>query len=183
MYLKRLSKKVIAFSAVVVVVSILLGSLEADGASLYGWDFVVTRIISCLLGVFLIIKLDLLKEVGFRKSGLLKGILLGLPLLVLGIASAAFTNAGKIESHAFLGIPHALLFTFGMLLVGLMEEIIYRGLVLNNMLRHWGKDSRGVWKSVLAAAAIFGLAHLPNIFFAPAGTVAEIGRASCRERV
>lgn len=47
---------------------------------------------------------------------------------------------------------------FGYLLVALPEELLFRGIIQNMLQQRWGKT----WATLLAAAVIFGLAHLNN---------------------
>lgn len=56
-----------------------------------------------------------------------------------------------------------LLYTLMYVSVGLIEEILIRGLVLPLMLRQWGAAKGGVYKAVLVSSAIFGLAHMANL--------------------
>ncbi len=56
-----------------------------------------------------------------------------------------------------------LLYTLVYVSVGLIEEILIRGLMLPLMLRQWGAAKGGVYKAVLVSSAIFGLAHLANL--------------------
>lgn len=171
MHIKNFSQRIIAFSAVIVLFDTLIGAIEIDGNPLSGVDFLATRLASCFLGIYLIIKLDLWATAGLSRSRFWNGILLGIPLLVMGFASGVISNLGQLSGYVFLGVPNLLFFTVGMFLVGLAEEIVYRGLILNNMLKHWGHTYQGVWKSIFVSAAIFGIAHLPNMFFAPILTV------------
>lgn len=169
--LKRFSNKVIPFSIVIVLVDTLIGSIEMDGHPLSGWDFIGVRIVACLLGIYLIKKLALWSSAGFRKDGFCKGVFLGIPLIALGFASGVISNIEQWSDYSFLGYSSLLFFTVGMFFVGLAEEIVYRGLLLNNMLDKWGTTQRGCWKSIFVSAAIFGIAHLPNLFFSPILTV------------
>lgn len=50
------------------------------------------------------------------------------------------------------------------LFVGLYEEIVFRGLILSLVLKHWGQTKRGVYFSVIFSSAAFGLMHLINLF-------------------
>ena len=50
------------------------------------------------------------------------------------------------------------------LLVGLFEEIAFRGVILYTFLHLWGDTHRGVLKSVFISSLLFGMGHLASIF-------------------
>ncbi|GKX65698.1 CPBP family intramembrane glutamic endopeptidase [Inconstantimicrobium mannanitabidum] len=50
------------------------------------------------------------------------------------------------------------------LFVGLYEEIVFRGLILSLVLKHWGETKKGVYFSVIFSSSAFGLMHLINLF-------------------
>lgn len=50
---------------------------------------------------------------------------------------------------------------------GLMEEIMFRGLVLLAMVFAWGPTKKGLTKAVLLSSLLFGLIHLLNIVELP----------------
>lgn len=50
------------------------------------------------------------------------------------------------------------------LVVGLVEEILFRGVVLYALVRVWGKTNRGIVRSILVAAFLFGVFHLLQAF-------------------
>ena len=56
-----------------------------------------------------------------------------------------------------------LLFVVSMLVVGLMEEMMFRGVVAETMLEHFGTDTKGVFKAALLSGTFFGLIHLVNL--------------------
>jgi membrane protease YdiL (CAAX protease family) len=46
------------------------------------------------------------------------------------------------------------------ILVGTVEEILFRGFVLYSLVRVWGKTKRGLTAAVLVSAFLFGIVHL-----------------------
>jgi membrane protease YdiL (CAAX protease family) len=53
----------------------------------------------------------------------------------------------------------------------LLEELLYRALLLTAMLLAWGHTKRGVIKSVVLSSFLFGATHLINIILRPVGVV------------
>ncbi len=52
----------------------------------------------------------------------------------------------------------------GCFLVGLCEEFLCRGWLLNEFLERYGDNKKGIWYSIIISGIIFGLMHLGNIF-------------------
>ena len=50
-----------------------------------------------------------------------------------------------------------------MMMVGVFEEFLFRGIIAGTLLWHFGMTSRGVWKAVALSGALFGCAHLINL--------------------
>jgi len=171
MHIKQFSKNILAFSVAISLICTLLWAIDIDDNPLSGWDFLVTRLATSLFVVYLIKKLGLWSMAGFRRNRFWYGILLGIPLIIMGFSSGIISNIEQFDSYSFLGIPNLLSFTVSMFFVGFAEEVVFRGLLLNNMMEKWGSTYGGVWKSIFVSAAIFGIVHLSNIFIAPIITV------------
>lgn len=52
----------------------------------------------------------------------------------------------------------------GCLLVGICEEFLCRGWLLNEFLERYGDTKKGIWYSIIISGVIFGLMHIGNIF-------------------
>lgn len=46
---------------------------------------------------------------------------------------------------------------------GLLEEYVWRGIILNGFLSVWGKTTKGIYISILMSSACFGLCHYTNL--------------------
>lgn len=157
-------KKPVLFAAIATVIAMLIWAVELDGDAIGGPDMVATHILTSAIALFLMSILSILPTAGFRKKGLLHGLLLGIPFYVLGIASALFSNWGiDLAAIREISLPSVLLFTLYMFMVGLGEEVLFRGLLLNNFLVAWGDTKEGMVKAVWVSAAIFGAVHLLNV--------------------
>jgi len=114
----------------------------------------------------------------FSTQGWLKGVFwLGLPLLFFAVLSA-FGSYTSTEGHenvnpAFISL---IFFSAYMLLIGIFEEFLCRGVILNSMLKKWGDSKNGMIKAVIWSSLIFGLAHLVNLFGAPDMVIATISQ-------
>lgn len=160
------------FAALCTLAAMILWMIEFDDDPIGGFDMVLSHGLTTALTLLLMASLSLLSKAGFGRKGLGRGLLLGIPFYLLGIASALFSNPGIDFSALFhAGASSWLLFLLSMGMVGLAEETLFRGLILNNFLRNWGGTRKGVFRAVWVSAAIFGAIHLLNMAVAPPLTV------------
>lgn len=151
-------------------IAILLGGTNVDSY--------VVQALQELVGVLLAlgaIRLsgctDILTE---RGIGFGKGLVVGGYFLFIGAYSAIFYVA-TYEGERTLR-PWYLIVTFVicMILVGLAEELLCRGVLAELLLRRFDATSAGVWKAVIVSGVLFGLAHLTNLFGAkPVGVLVQ----------
>lgn len=121
--------------------------------------------------VFLMMKLCGAGDVPKRKGyGFGSGLLAGIYFLVIGIYSLVvfvflglFTAAVNPEGVAVRPWYLILAFALCMMMVGVVEEFLFRGIIAGALLRHFGATSRGVWKAVILSGILFGCAHLINL--------------------
>jgi hypothetical protein len=74
------------------------------------------------------------------------------------------------------GVINTAIFAF---LVGIYEEFLCRGWLLNEFLERYGDTKKGVWTSIIASGVIFGLIHFINISSGGlANTFAQVFSAS-----
>lgn len=137
-----------------------------DNNPIMGIDKVCADILIIVLCCLLIKKMGIQSGAEFIKKGFFKGILYGIPFFVIGVASIFVSNVGLDWGQlSFLGISHLVLFTINMILVGANEEIWMRSLVLNSFISKYGAGRKSLWKAIIMSAIIFGLIHIPNLFF------------------
>ena len=96
-----------------------------------------------------------------KRASFFKGFRLGVFYL---IAIVLFTLLyGVLEGGLFTGLP-VINLLLGCFLVGVAEEFLCRGWLLNEFLERFGDNKKGVWYSIIISGLIFGLMHLGNIF-------------------
>lgn len=62
----------------------------------------------------------------------------------------------------------------GMFTVGVAEEFLFRGVIAQTLLEHFGTSRAGIWKACLLSGLFFGGAHLTNILSsAPFGVLMQ----------
>ena len=64
---------------------------------------------------------------------------------------------------ALLPLPRILTFMLNMILVGVAEELVFRGIIAQTLLERYGTARAGVWKACLVSGVLFGAAHLSNL--------------------
>ena len=73
-----------------------------------------------------------------------------------------------------LPLPRILTFMLNMILVGVAEELVFRGIIAQTLLERYGTARAGVWKACLVSGVLFGAAHLSNLIgSAPFGVLMQ----------
>jgi uncharacterized protein len=152
--------------AVVILVYLLAGtvahSMHLANLGLYG----IANLSLTIIAALLLTAMRWWKAVGFRSpdksSDLLYYIVPFLPLVVNLIPGVEVTST--------LHLMQILTIT---LMVGFVEETVFRGLMLN------GLKARGFWKAAIITSLLFGLTHAMNLLAGKsvAQDVAQIGYA------
>lgn len=110
-----------------------------------------------------------------RGSGFFNGILVGM----FPFAMICYTLYGKL----LFGMPtdrplrtgwQIAWYFIGMFTVGVAEEFLFRGVIAQTLLEHFGTSRAGIWKACLLSGLFFGGAHLTNILSsAPFGVLMQ----------
>ena len=90
----------------------------------------------------------------------MKGIFYGLFYIV----GAGFFTLFGVISGALSGGLALLNLIIGCFFIGVAEEFLCRGWLLNEFLERYGDTKKGVWYSIVISGVIFGLMHLGNIY-------------------
>ena len=98
-----------------------------------------------------------------RGSGFFNGLLVGLyPITLIGYNAYNTLLFGRPEGD-MLPAWHVVWFLIGMTSVGVAEEFLFRGVIAQTLLEHFGTSRAGVWKACLLSGVLFGAAHLTNL--------------------
>ena len=109
-----------------------------------------------------------------RGSGFFNGLLVGLyPLTIIAYNAYITLLFGRPDSPLLPGWRIAW-FLLGMTSVGVAEEFLFRGVIAQTLLEHFGTSRAGVWKACLLSGLYFGCAHLTNLLgSAPLGVLMQ----------
>ncbi len=86
-------------------------------------------------------------------------------IILFGFAGKGFTGGLSLVN-----------LVIGSFLVGVCEEFLCRGWLLNEFLERYGDSKKGIWYSIIISATIFGLMHLGNIFSIGQGVYTTISQ-------
>ena len=163
--MKKVWKNIEVFFIFISLIILVISSLfRFDNNDIMGIDKLIADIIITIICYILIIRLGIKETAGFNKAGFKKGLMLGIPFIIIGIGSVIFSNIETEWTNIkHISIFNTIIFTINMLFVGINEEIWMRGLVLNGLIKKYEKNS--IWKPIIISSLIFGLVHIPNIFF------------------
>ena len=97
-----------------------------------------------------------------KKEGFFKSIILGLPLLIIALLVGVI-NLPSIFEPSF-NLSNFLTLAMFCVSIGLYEEFLCRGWLLNEFLEKYGRTRKQVIISIFISALIFGLMHISNIW-------------------
>jgi membrane protease YdiL (CAAX protease family) len=127
----------------------------------YGLSFIVEMFAA--LVVFIVMLLSKNQYVFTeKKEGFFKSIILGLPILIIAIA-VFLVNIPSIFEPA-LNLSNLITLILFCISIGLYEEFLCRGWLLNEFLEKYGSTRKQVITSIFISATIFGLMHISNIW-------------------
>lgn len=155
--------------------TIVLAAAGADFDTMDGYLFgSVQEAVGLAVALLLLTRtgrLDLLRR---RGCGFLNGLLVGMyPLFFIGYTFFGTLAFGRPDTP-LLPLPRILTFMLNMILVGVAEELVFRGIIAQTLLERYGTARAGVWKACLVSGVLFGAAHLSNLLgSAPFGVLMQ----------
>ena len=158
---------------------VLTVALVAAGADFSGLDEYLLSLIQELVGAgaawLLLRRTGRQGLLGRRGSGFFNGLLVGMyPLVFIGYNAFGSLVLGRPENGVLQPAARICTFLVSMAMVGVAEEFIFRGVIAQTLLEHFGTSRAGVWKACLLSGVLFGAAHLTNILSsAPFGVLMQ----------
>lgn len=126
--------------------------------------FVGNFIVELLFAIYGIIALIILKKIDvlkFKLDGLKEGFIAGSIIIVFFVAIMLGLVAGIIPITA--STSDIVLYVLHMFLVGVSEEVLFRGILQNSVMDYLGYDTVGkIRLGIIISGAIFGVIHLSN---------------------
>lgn len=159
--------KTFVVTVVILISSILLW--QGSGALISFIKFsdirsLLSELFLAVLGVIILYCFGLRNVMKPSFKGIKEGISAGAVVIVLS-SFLLFMGFMEVPSHELIPMPAIILFVIQMILVGIAEEFLFRGFVLNRMYEVFGKDTyKGAILSIVTSAVLFGIPHLLNAF-------------------
>lgn len=138
----------------------------------------VNELFGLAAGIFLLRRTGRLWVFRQRGRGFLDGLLLGMvPFAMVGISlTINLGQIGAAQEAAFKPLWQIAVFFLCMFLISMAEETLFRGVIAQTMLEHFGSGRAGVWKACLFSGLLFGSGHLINLLSsAPMGVLVQCG--------
>jgi len=168
--IKRFADKhtvIFAILAIAIYQGILgIGLFAFQPFDLYTYNLITiaSYVIPVALIILTIFALKIKSEIGFTSNGFFKGVSLGWLFILVSIISFVlgfdFSKLGTIESKTWAVL---LPFTVTTILIGISEEFLCRGVLVNLFLKKWNRPKT----AVLVSSTIFGAAHITQFISAP----------------
>ena len=95
-----------------------------------------------------------------KKEPLNVGLKYGMFYIILGSLFVIIFGSGGAFHNPY-SVANTII---GCLLVGIAEEFLCRGWLLNEFLERFGDTKKGIWYSIIVSGMIFGIIHLMNIY-------------------
>ena len=146
------------------IFTIVLVLFRADFSALDTYLYsTLQELVGALVAVLFLVRTDRAGLLRRRGCGFLNGMLVGMyPLFFIGY-TACGTLAFDRPDTPLLPLPRILTFMLNMILVGVAEELVFRGIIAQTLLERYGTARAGVWKACLVSGVLFGAAHLSNL--------------------
>lgn len=143
-----------------------------------GNQFVIKVIQECLvISVTLLLlkvvgKTDVLSQKG---CGIGKGLIIGVFPLAINVFSGVVQLIGFSGKRILQPYLFVIFFILSVFLIGIAEELMFRGFIATLMIEKFGTGKRGIWRAAIVSAILFGCAHLSNLFSsAPVGVLIQV---------
>lgn len=160
-------KKLLYTALYIALVLVIIKLAQTFIEPLFANRFVGGLLVQILFSVLSVVGAVLFGEVDglkLRGKGLGDGMMAGLAFLII---FPLMMIASLVAKRTVVTEPtgNIVLFLLKMLLIGVAEEVLFRGVLQNAALEVTGEDSpAAARKGVLLAGAVFGLVHLTNMF-------------------
>ena len=122
------------------------------------------ELVGVLVAVFILkrtSRADLLRR---RGSGFFNGLLVGMyPLTLIGYSFFTALMFRRPDDTPLLPLNRILTYFISMMLVGVAEEFIFRGVIAETLLERYGTSRGGIWKACIVSGLLFGAGHLTNM--------------------
>lgn len=165
-----MEKKVLLKNIVVVIVAFavykLMGTFCASQISDNVVKLFATEIVFVICSLCAAFFTNKLGEIKFSSKGFGKGFFVGLFVFVAAILRGIFWIVNYINGKETITVSALaiVLFIISMLFVGIAEEMLFRGILLNGFLDFFGEiTTKSLRMAIFFSSLVFGLLHIFNV--------------------
>lgn len=164
--MRKLINKVPIFSSLIITIIFLVLTRLVGIVWIFGNDtaalfwYEIVQIILPFLFVLIFSNVSVYKKGSMLKTFGAGGYMLISQLFLLLIMFAEALLSEKTIWRDPVGIALGVVTLFG---IGFREESLFRGLVVTNIAKKYLKDRKGIYITVCASGAMFGIVHLVNL--------------------
>ena len=135
----------------------------------------VQELAGALLAVFFLARTGRGTLLTRRGCGFFNGLLVGMyPLGLICYNLYAKLMFGRPDDKPMRTGTQIFWYFAAMLTIGLAEELLFRGVIAQTLLEHFGASRSGIWKACVLSGLFFGGAHLTNLLSsAPFGVLMQ----------
>ena len=150
------------------VFTIALVLFRTDFASIDTYLYsTLQELVGAMVAVLFLVRTDRAGLLRRRGSGFFNGLLVGMyPLVFIGYNAFGSLVLGRPENGVLQPAARICTFLVSMAMVGVAEEFIFRGVIAQTLLEHFGTSRAGVWKACLLSGVL-----MQCVFAASLGTL------------
>ncbi len=173
-FIKLKINKPIIFSVLVAIITIggmnllaLVVGLVVGIEKLQRLDSYTLLLINEIIGAGLVLGLayasSTLYTLRRKGSGLLRGFGVGaFPATMICLVAFSMFVTSYMMGEVVKPVHNIVIYFLGMFMIGFVEELAFRGMVAESLIRFFGTSTKGVWKATAISGVIFGVAHMSN---------------------
>ncbi len=184
-FLVRLKKEhAIVFSVFVSLLALALmmlgGVVTMVAYPIIGDDYYAALLVQEVFALSFLLLLAYLSKTAYvltrRGSGLVHAAQVGAyPLALIGLVAISMFALGLESGNPVRTPVQIIVYFLGMFSIGMVEELVFRGMVAESLIAKYGTSRAGIWKATIIGGVIFGVAHVTNIFSAePFGVFVQV---------
>ncbi len=125
---------------------------------------ILQELIGAAVGLLFLAGSGRLRLVTRKGCGFLDGLLVGMyPVVMISYSLTINLLLDRPENTPLRAPWQIIAFLISMMLVGVAEEFMFRGVIAETLLEKFGTSRVGIWKACLLSGVLFGAAHLTNL--------------------
>lgn len=135
---------------------------------------IVFKIVVGIVTIVLLKTVLKVDKIGFTKKGIIMGTFIYGAMCWIYIILNYIAGISEIDRTFIEAMPYLILFFFMCLGIGFVEEMLFRGLILNYLRKVLENKKYGIILAVILSSLIFGGCHLFNLISRPHMVVSTI---------